>query len=167
MHIYCIYFDSSSNNSVFSNNISTLGNVGYGFFIYYSSGNVLSDNHMDTSHFAVAVGGLSKSDYNHSIDSSNTEKGAPIYYYFDADSITIDNLTDIGELLVTASNNVTIRNLTLHNDGIYLGYVQNSTVTGCEINTNSSEGIRLSSLHGSIEFFNGTILLKKNGEVNN
>ena len=69
------------------------------------------------------------------IDTSNLEIGEPIYYYFGISSTVIQNLINIGELLVINSSNITIQNVTLDKDGIVLLSTTNSTLTNNIINT--------------------------------
>ena len=71
--------------------------------------------------------------YNHSIDTTNTQKGRPIYYYFGEDSITVENLDDIGGLSVASSNNIKIRNINISKSGILISWLENSTLTNCNI----------------------------------
>ncbi len=97
------------------------GSSGPGISLDLSSGNTVSGNVMNTADAAaIAVGAESVSHYNNIITTTNTEAGEPIYYYAYNSSGTIENLDNIGQLTLANCTNMTIRNVTLDQDGIYL-----------------------------------------------
>ncbi len=136
-----IYLSShSDNNNLNNNTITTSGSSrfgidsSFGIYLALSSNNTLTNNSFETSAMSLVVSGSSSSYYNHNIDESNLAKGKPIKYYFNISNQLIENNNSWGELLVTASNNVTIKNITLNVSGILLGLTQNSTIAECDIN---------------------------------
>ncbi|MGB9707774.1 MAG: right-handed parallel beta-helix repeat-containing protein, partial [Candidatus Pacearchaeota archaeon] len=148
---YGIYLYSSSNSNTLTNNtITASGGYSYGIYLASSSYSNITGNKMNTANaYAIYVEPTTTvSHYNHTIDTTNTEQGQPIYYYFANSSITIENLYNIGQLYVTNSANITIRNITIINkDGIILVMTTNSSVSNSNITTSgsSSYGIRVDS----------------------
>ncbi len=147
---YGIYLLSSSNsNTLLNNTIRTSGDYSYGIHIDSSSNTNITRNKLNTTNaYAIYINPeiyinptTIASYYNHTIDTTNTEQGKPIYYYFANTSITIENMYDIGQLYVTNSSNITIRNITIINkDGITLAMVKNSSVSDSNITTSGSSG---------------------------
>ena len=168
-----VSLSSDSDDSVIGNVITTTGSNSYGFYNYYSTETVMNNTVSTTGDYSYGAyfysarfsnftgNSFNVSDaltifieptsnpsyYDHSIDTSNTKFGKPIYYYFDSPSTTISDLHDIGQLYVAYSSNVTIRNITSSNDGITLALTTNSTVTNCSISTTAQQdyGIYLHS----------------------
>jgi parallel beta-helix repeat protein len=138
-----VYLDLSINSTVKSNTISTSNTSSYGICLSSSSKANITSNTMNTSSLAIYLRGGTIESFNHSIDTSNTEQGEPIYYYFDDRAITIEDLDNIGQLLIVFSDNLIVVNMTLDKDGIFFAYTQNTSITDCEIRTTtiSSYGI--------------------------
>ncbi|RLJ02329.1 MAG: hypothetical protein DRP11_03150, partial [Candidatus Aenigmatarchaeota archaeon] len=159
---YGIYLSENSNsNTLHNNTITTLGNGAHGIRISESSNSNITENKLNTTNgYAIFIQTTTiDSYYNHTIDTTNTEQGKPIYYYFNNDSLLIENLDNIGELYMAVSNNITVRNLTLDRDGIILAKTTNSTIENCDI-TNSNYwgvGIYLHSQSDTNTISNNTI----------
>ncbi len=161
---YGIYLASSSTNTLSNNNITTSSSSGYGFYLSSSSNSNITGNIMNTTNaYAVYVSpSTTASYYNHTIDTTNTEQGKPIYYYFANSSITIENLYDIGQLYVTNSTNITIRNITvLNKDGIILAMTKNSSVSDSNITTSGSSGYGIYLYSSSTNNITGGSIISK------
>jgi parallel beta-helix repeat protein len=114
------------------------------------------------------------SHYYHSIDSTNTINGKPIYYLVDKSNLLFDDSMSIGFLALVSCQNInvknlnvsdkrqglfvintissTITNLTICNDseyGILLYHSSNNTITNCTIYDNPDYGIYLVSSTGN------------------
>jgi len=142
---YGFYLDSSNDSSIANNTITTSGSGGYGIYLYYSRNSSINGNAMRTANeTAIFIEGTTVLDYNYTI-SGNTEYGEPIYYYFGNSSLIIENISDIGELIVINSTNITIRNVTMDKDGIIFGFVLNSTIENSNITSGKGTYLRESN----------------------
>jgi len=142
--LYAVYLNYSDNNT-FSRNIVS-GNAG-GFDLTHSSNNRFTDNAItDNSYRGISLrhssnnflrrnhisnngynfnigggcgssGGITVLDYTHDIDTSNMVNGRPIYYLVNEQDKVIDATMDIGYLGVINSQNITVKDLTLENNG--------------------------------------------------
>ncbi|MCK4649723.1 DUF2341 domain-containing protein [Candidatus Pacearchaeota archaeon] len=141
------YLRYSDSNSFLNNTISASSSNSVGMTIRESSYLTLKGNSFDISDsYAIDLySSTTTSYYNHTIDTSNTEQGKPIHYYFNNDSITIENSDNIGQLIVAVSENVTIKNITLDKDGIDLHNTPNSKIENCDISTARAMGIDIYS----------------------
>ena len=150
---YGIYLYLSSNSNTLSNNtITTSGNTGVGIYLSSSSNSSITGNKMSTTNaYAIYVGTTTTvSYYNHIIDTTNTEQGKPIYYYFAQSNMTIQNLYNIGQLYVANSTNITIKNITIiSKDGIILAMTKNSSVSNSNITTGTQYGVNGIYLYSS------------------
>jgi nitrous oxidase accessory protein NosD len=98
------------------------------------------------SHAILIEGSNISTFYNHSIDESNLVGVKPVKYYFNQSNLIIENNYTLGLLYIAASNNITLRNITMKDaDGIVLSYVTNSTVKNITISNLTSPGIYLTS----------------------
>lgn len=142
---YGMMLMSSQSDAIQNNTIKTSGQSGIGIFLLLSNRSNISGNAMNTSGYAIYLSDLLLNYpgyYNHTIDATNTAQGKPIYYYFANSSIIIENLNNIGQLIVANSTNVTIRNITMSDtDGIMLLMARNSSVSGSNITFGSRNSI--------------------------
>lgn|GEM_PF-771053 len=141
---YGIYMMSSTNqNALTDNTITTSGGEGYGIYLESSGNTTLRGNRMSIGNAsAIYIWGDESSEFNHTIDTTNTAQGLPIKYYFQNSSITLENITGFGEFIIANSTNVTMKNVTFNSSGILFGFVTNSTIENSNITTGSS-GISL------------------------
>ena len=121
------------------NNLS--GN-GIGFYIWESTGNVLTDNSMISE--GIFIEGSIVEDWNtHAIDTSNTVNSRPVYYW--------KNMTDgtlplgAGQVLLANCTNVTVENQVIDNGtvAVLLGFSNHNVVSNNTIHDHSLYGIRL------------------------
>ena len=122
----------SNHNTVTNNTISSTAQ-GNGLYIYGSTDNNLSANTMINNLYNFGVDGEALADFIHTIDTSNTVDGMPIYYWIDAHNGTIP--LDAGYVGLVNSTHITIEHLHLtHNrQGVLLAFTSNSNVTGNHI----------------------------------
>ncbi|RLJ01844.1 MAG: hypothetical protein DRP11_03815, partial [Candidatus Aenigmatarchaeota archaeon] len=162
---YGIYVRSSDSNTISNNIIKTIRGTNswwsYGIYIYSSTNLTVTNNEMNTTNgYAIFIEPTTNvSYYNHTIDTSNTEQDEPIYYYFAESSLIIENLDNFGQIYITNSTNVTIRNVTTDKDGIILAITTNSTVSNSNVTTDNfyEYGIYLYSSSNSNLISNNTI----------
>ncbi|UZE93860.1 MAG: right-handed parallel beta-helix repeat-containing protein [Candidatus Pacearchaeota archaeon] len=128
-----IHSEDSNSTIIFNNTVKTEGNESDGVFIFNGLSNSITNNTFNTTGYAFGVGGPTCDYYNHTV-TDNTEQGEKILYYFDNDSITIEDQT-FGELIVTCSNNITIDNVSVNHDGIVLVITENSTINNSNFTT--------------------------------
>jgi parallel beta-helix repeat protein len=106
-----IYLDSSSGNTLTYN---TCSNNWSGIYLWDSSSNVLASNTMfDCS---LVIWGSSLNHYIHTIDSTNTVNGKPVYYYKNQTGITVPS--DAGQVIFVNCTNCIVENLVLNNGSV-------------------------------------------------
>ncbi len=106
-----IYLFFSKDNVVEHNVVSS--NNENGILLWYSGNNVLNTNEILNNSYNFGVSGSSFSDFNNTIDTSNTVDGKPIQYVIGVEDEIFDNQTNIGVLYIINGINVTVRNLNL------------------------------------------------------
>ncbi len=135
---YGIRLESSNNNNITSNIFATKSSRSEGISLSASSYNSITNNNITAIDAdSLSVAGTTKQHYNNSIDTTNNAEGETLYYYFDADSIAIENKRDVGLLYIAYANNITIRNNTLDKEGTRLEDVRNSVIANNTISTNA------------------------------
>ncbi|MCK5021394.1 MAG: right-handed parallel beta-helix repeat-containing protein, partial [Candidatus Peribacteraceae bacterium] len=129
--------NAGSNSNIFENNtITTTGLVSYGIILAYNTNNTVRFNTLDVEDAnSLTLSGDSPDDYNHTIE-GNTEEGEPIYYYFNNDSVVLENTDNVGEVFSAYSTNMTFRNLTMDKDAIILALTNDSRIENCNITSN-------------------------------
>ena len=158
-----VFLEHSSNN-IISNN--TASNNWIGIVLDYSSNNKLSNNTM-VKDGIVIYGDALKHWNTHTIDTSNTVNGKPVYYWknrtdgtvlLGAGEVILANCTgvtverqnvsggSVGVLLGFSSENTIINNSASNNwDGIYLYSSDSNTISNNTASNNYWYGIRLES----------------------
>jgi len=142
---------SSDNNLVLSNRAASSY---VGIWLMSTLNNILMKNNMTTNDNNLYVSGESggigpKQHYNHSIDTSNTANGGPVYYMFDKQSTVFENFT-AGQIELAFGKNVTVRNLTIiGGDGIGLMLTNDSRIYGNRI-SNVITGVEISFSYRNI-----------------
>ncbi|MEW6069718.1 MAG: right-handed parallel beta-helix repeat-containing protein, partial [Candidatus Thermoplasmatota archaeon] len=133
-----IYLCLSPNSTIINCNISS--NNGLGIYLYATSEDTITNCHLFSN--SIQIASNQKQDFNHTIDTSNTMNGKPIYYYFDLDNTTVENL-DVGYISLAWCANVTLKNCKVINgDALYLLYTWQSIVESCEL-SNNSKGVTI------------------------
>lgn len=110
-----IYLFFSEANSIEHSIVSS--NRANGVWLWYSSNNILKENMILNNSYNFGVFGGEFSDFNNSIDTSNTVDGKSIQYLIGVKDKIIDNPADIGILYLINCCNVTVRNLSLTRNG--------------------------------------------------
>jgi len=133
-------------NHIMDNIIS---NNNWGIVLTASDSNILRNNRLVNNSYSFEVEHF----FDNDIDASNTVNGKPIYYLSNQRDLIIDPLTfpDIGYLGIIKSENITVRNLNLTNNGqgILLAYTNNSFIQNLEITSNQI-GIHLYCSDGNL-----------------
>jgi parallel beta-helix repeat protein len=137
--IYLFY----SQNNIIEDNIVSSNHVN-GIWLYYSSNNVLAENRISNNSYNFGVFGDDFSDFNNTIDVSNTVEGKPIQYLIGVEDKIFDNSIDIGVLYLINCNNVTVRdlNLTKNGHGVFCYNVTDSRIENI-VASNNNYGICL------------------------
>jgi parallel beta-helix repeat protein len=165
---YGIYFYYSDGNTITNNDASNNDRF-VGITLYYSGSNSLRNNLMSGNRYNFRAYGSSYSDFDNDIDTSNLVDGKPIYYLVDASDTVIDSSTNAGTVYCINCENVTVKDLTLTNNGYGIRFydtinskIENNqlsndwyginiyssdsnTITNNEVSNNDHEGIFLCS----------------------
>jgi parallel beta-helix repeat protein len=130
----------SSNNTI-SNN--TASNNTIGILLYCSINNTLKNNTMSENRNNFGISGEELSHYIHNIDTSNLVDGSPIYYWVNRQDNQIPS--DAGYVGIVNSTNITVKDLTLTNngEGVLLAHSKNSRIENVNASNNSGDGIHL------------------------
>jgi parallel beta-helix repeat protein len=110
-----IYLFFSKDNIIENNVVSS--NHENGIWLWYSGNNFLTENTIANSSYNFGVFGGSFTDFNNTIDISNTVDEKPIQYLVGVEDEIYDNQTDTGALYLINCSNVTVRNLNLSRNG--------------------------------------------------
>jgi thermitase len=127
----------SNNNTVVDNTVS---NSNTGIHLEGSSGNLLRNNHMLGNTYNLDVyrqsGGVMLSDYLNDVDCSNTVDNKPVYYWVNQHDKTAP--ADAGYVAAINSTRITVRNLSLTNNGqgVLFAYTTNSTIANMLVSNN-------------------------------
>ena len=145
-----IRVNASTGNSIASNIVSSNP---YGIYFLYSPGNTLTNNTMSGNTFNLYVEDPyynQTTDFNNSIDTTNTVEGKPVYYFYDhSDETYTDN--DIGMFWCIKCDNVKLTpatNTTLADNnwaGVYFRETTGSTIQNITIPASNQHGIFLRS----------------------
>jgi parallel beta-helix repeat protein len=143
-----IYIDSSRSNTLTGNTANS--NNDLGIYLVYSSNNTLSNNVMSGNKYNFDISGSGDSDFNNSIDTTNTVEGKPIYYIRNATGQVYDSSTNAGVFYCISCNNVTIKDLNLSKNraGVFFWKTQSSRIENI-FASNNSYGIYLISSSGN------------------
>ena len=152
----------SSNAITLHNNSITLSDIHYsgaGFKISNSVNITATNTTIDTSDSKIepfiVISGTTKEQYNHSINTSNTLFGKPIYYYFNNTSISLSDLNTTYLKLVYC-NNAVLNNVTSTMYWSYENIVHSDDVQII----NSTFAIRLdSSDQADISYHSGSVYI--------
>jgi parallel beta-helix repeat protein len=141
-----IWVYQSDNNSL-SNN--TVTKDAYGFWLFDSSNATLRNNSLTLNQYNFGVWGSNITHYIHQIDASNMVDNKPIYYWINRYQTEIPS--DAGYVALVDSTQITVRNITLGNNGqgVLLAYAENSSVTDIH-SVNNRVGIELFSSSNNV-----------------
>ncbi|RLI39856.1 hypothetical protein DRO69_13780, partial [Candidatus Bathyarchaeota archaeon] len=125
-------------NNITANTV--INNSGNGIHMETSSYNTLRDNNIAGNKYNFGVftlldsGVFSLSTYIQDIDTTNMVNGKPVYYLVNQKGSIIDS-SDIGYLALVNCTDITVRNLSLTNNGqgLLLSFTTNSTVENVTI----------------------------------
>jgi parallel beta-helix repeat protein len=136
-----IYLCSSSNDNVLINNTANLNRI-FGIALFSSFNNTLTNNIMSDNGFNFSVTGKELSHFTHNIDTSNKINGKPIYYWVNERDKQVPS--DAGYVGIVNSKNITVKDLTLTNNGqgVLFVYTENSKIENVEA-SNNMDGIYL------------------------
>ncbi|UCE36802.1 MAG: right-handed parallel beta-helix repeat-containing protein [Thermoplasmata archaeon] len=151
-----IMLSYSSYNIIVNNDISYNR---YGIHLEYSEGNTLVNNSM--LQCGIHISGADPNVWNtHSIDTSNTVNGKPVFYWKNQNSGTIP--PGAGQVILANCNNVKIENQNVSNGsvGIQLGFSNNNYIANNTAFLNNMYGINLyfsdyNTLTNNTAFSNG------------
>lgn len=152
---YGVRLDNSDNNSIANNYISF--NDYKGVNILSSDKNTISNNQISNHRYGISLQSSTESNIisntmvensitfsanrvehwnSHTIDTSNTVSGKPIYYWKDRDGGTVPS--GAGQVILAKCTNVTVENQELTNGsvGIYLGFSTKINVINNNVSNN-------------------------------
>jgi parallel beta-helix repeat protein len=133
-------------NQIIGNIVS---NNNWGIVLTASDSNTLRNNKLINNNYSLKVEHF----FDNDIDTSNTINEKPVYYLSNRKDLIVDPLTfpEIGYLGIIKSENITIRNLKLTNNGqgILLAYTNNSFIRNLEI-ANNQIGLHLYYSNGNL-----------------
>ncbi|NJD51399.1 MAG: hypothetical protein FIB07_00855 [Candidatus Methanoperedens sp.] len=121
-------YENSNNNTISSNKVN---NSRSGIFFLYAFNTTASNNIMENNSFNFGVGGDLQSYFDgNNIDTSNLANGRPIYYIKYGKNTIYDGSTKAGTFFCILCNNVTVRDLEMHNmdKGVYFLSTINSRI---------------------------------------
>lgn len=151
---YGIYLDSSSNNSVFGNNIT---NNEYGIRLDYSSNNSICRNNL-TANNGGGIFLFYSSDNRVSGNNITTNSSEGIYLLYSSDNnISGNNVTNNEDGIILADssiNSISGNNITANRAiGIFLGYSSINIIFGNDLVANG-DGIHLIGSSGNLIYHN-------------
>ena len=86
----------------------------------------------------------------HTIDITNLVNGKPVYYYVNQTNLEINDLSNVGQIILVNCNQSLLSNLNIYSSsaGISLLYCNNNEISGCILNKNMI-GLLLSNSHNN------------------
>ena len=137
---YAVYIDSSNYNTMTNNTFNS--NNSDGILLFDSMGNSFSYNHMFEN--GIFLSGSSPLHWNtHSINTSNTVNGNPVYYWVNVSGGNIP--PGGGQIILVNCTDVKIegQNVSDGSVGVLLGFSENNTVANITSSANSNYGVYL------------------------
>ena len=111
---------NSSNNKILNN--SANNNDYYGIAIHHSPYNTIQNNTMSGNFWNFDIEGDTEAELTQYIDGSNTVSGSPILYLNNASNLLFDLSNPVDTGYFVNCFNITVRNLTFHNEGYPLRF---------------------------------------------
>ena len=132
-----------SYNGRFTNN--TISGNNRGIYNYLSNYNNLTENNMTGNNYGLSIEGSSDSNFNHTIDMSNTINGKLVYYLKSISNAVYDSSTNAGFFFCGWCGNITVRDLSLNNNshGLILWRTSNSRIQNVTTSYNYWAGVYL------------------------
>jgi len=133
-----------SNNTLTDNVISHNGFCG---IILSGTNNTLTGNEISDNFRNFVIDGGSYEDFDHTIDTTNTVEGKPLYYVKNINDRVFDSSTNAGVFYAINCDNITIKDLTLaknNEEGILFWNTHNSRIENVAVSECLS-GIQLNS----------------------
>ncbi|MDY6892663.1 MAG: NosD domain-containing protein [Chloroflexota bacterium] len=124
-----------------------------GIYLDYSVSNALAANTMVDN--GIIIWGYSVENWNtHTIDTSNTVNGAPVYYWSDVDGGTLPQ--GAGGIILANCRNVVVENQNVSHGtaGIQLGFSTNNILRNNISSENTRDGILMVSSSGNMAYLN-------------
>ena len=143
----------SDTPSVLLTHCRVTDNGNYGISIDYTENCVLTNNSMEENPYNFGLEGGSANEFVHSIDTSNTVDGKPIYYLLNATANPGGDFTDAGTIYAVNCRGLDIHDITLSDNGfgIFFWNTTSSTIRDVMTLENNNCGICLQdSLNNSI-----------------
>ena len=136
----------SYNNTIQGNLVT---NNEMGIYLARSSNNSLWSNNMTNNRFNLDVDGKDLVDFINDVDISNTVNGKPVYYWINQNNKQISS--DAGYVAIINSTNISVKNLSLTNngEGILLVFTFNSTIENINV-SNNDYGVYLRFSEGNL-----------------
>ena len=135
---YGIYLDGASDNTI--TNCSSHDN-NYGIYLYDSDDNIITSNVLTNN--GIVISGTSLDYWMHTIDTTNTINGRPVYYYKNQVGGTVP--AGGGQVILANCSYMTVEDQ-ICNDGtigMVLGYSSYNDIINCEASNNYGYGIYL------------------------
>jgi parallel beta-helix repeat protein len=156
---YGVYLRESNDNNLTNNTANSNG--GEGIYLYKSTNNTLTGNTMSGNDRNFDIFSWDCSEYFHNIDATNLVDGKPIYYWVNEKDQQVPD--DAGFVGIVNSTNITVKDSTLtkngygvlfactndsrienvnasdNDDGIFLLYSNNNTLTNNIANSNADD----------------------------
>ena len=131
----------SSGNIVSGNNVS---NNHKGIQLLSSGNNTLFNNNMTGNTFNFDLWGDTDSEFDNSVDVSNTVDGKPVYYLKGVTNTVYDAQTNASTVYLINCNNITLKHLTLtkNYEGVFFWKTSNSKIENVTA-SNNIDGIRM------------------------
>ncbi|OPX69126.1 MAG: PKD domain protein [Methanoregulaceae archaeon PtaB.Bin056] len=114
-HDGILILTGSDNNEIYENDVRD--NREFGLVLSQTTGNLLRTNTVGGNRYNFFVKGLSRDQYLHDVDSSNTVEGKPVYYLVEETGRVIGQPDDPGTVYLVDCDTVQLRDLTLEKNG--------------------------------------------------
>lgn len=141
---YPLWISSSSNIFITNSILSYLDD--WGVYPDQSTNIVMKNTaiYSDEGGIGISWGSMSEpSYYNHSIDTTNTVNGKPVYYYFNKTNLILSNL-EAGHITIALCSNITIKDSNVTGgDGINLVFSSDINISKNNVSSTFRTGIYL------------------------
>jgi len=115
-HDGILLLTGSDNNEVLGNSIRE--NREFGLFLDQTSGNILRSNTIEGNLYNFFVVGLSKDQYLHDVETSNTVDGKPVYYLVERTGSVIGHTENPGTVYLIGCEDIQLKDMNLEKNGV-------------------------------------------------